>query len=165
MPPVWKRIDRDALSAFAQSLVRTPSLSTQEGDVAALLAEEMTRAGFDVDMDDMGNVIGRIGDGDGPILLFDGHMDTVDVGDIGCWSREPFAAEIERGTLYGRGASDMKGALAAMVYAGKAIVDSNARLAGSLYVVGVVQEEPCEGLAIGHVIEAQSLRPDWVVIG
>ena len=151
--------------AFAQSLVRTPSLSTQEGAVAALFAEEMASAGFSVTTDDMGNVIGRIGDGNGPILLYDGHMDTVDVGNAGCWSRDPFAGEVERGVLYGRGASDMKGALAAMVYAGKALVDSGTRVAGSLYVVGVVQEEPCEGLAFGHVIESGGIRPDWVVIG
>jgi putative selenium metabolism hydrolase len=87
------------------------------------------------------------------------------VGDVSAWSRDPYGAEIERGTLYGLGASDMKGALAAMVHAGKAIVDSGVQLDGELFVVGVVQEEPCEGAAMRHIVEVEGLRPDWVVLG
>ena len=126
----------------------------------------MRGAGYDeVTTDRLGNVIGRIGPGNGKKLLYDAHMDTVDVGDIDRWKRNPFGGEIEHGVLYGRGAVDMKGALAAMIYAGKAIVESGLRLAGDLYVVGVVQEEPCEGLAIRHLIEEERLRPDWVLLG
>ena len=161
-----KSIDRDSLAAFAQTLVRTPSVSTQEGEVAALVAEEMQEAGFDeVRVDRMGNVIGRIGPGRGKKLFFDAHMDTVDIGDADAWSRDPFGGEMAHGVLYGRGASDMKGALAAMVYAGKALRESGVRLDGDLYVAAVVQEEPCEGLAMRHIVEVEGLRPDWVVLG
>jgi len=161
-----KSIDRDSLAAFAQTLVRTPSVSTQEGEVAALVAEEMQEAGFDeVRVDRMGNVIGRIGPGRGKKLFFDAHMDTVDIGDADAWSRDPFGGEMAHGVLYGRGASDMKGALAAMVYAGKALRESGVRLDGDLYVASVVQEEPCEGLAMRHIVEVEGLRPDWVVLG
>jgi putative selenium metabolism hydrolase len=166
MALISKIIDRDALAAFAQQLVRTPSPSAQEGAIAALLADEMRKVGFgEVFTDQMGNVIGRIGPGHGKKLLYDGHMDTVDVGDPAAWEIDPYAGLIDQGVLYGRGAADMKGALAAMVYAGKALVDSGVQLQGDLYVVGVVQEEPCEGVAIGHVIEQDGIRPDMVVIG
>ena len=154
------------MRAFAQELIRVPSLSTEEGAVAVLMAEEMRRVGFsDVTVDRMGNVIGRIGPEKGRRLLYDAHMDTVGVGDINRWKRDPFGGEVHQGVLYGRGASDMKGAIAAMVYSGKAIIDSGVELTGGLYVVGVVQEEPCEGLAMRHVVEVGGVRPDWVVLG
>ncbi len=165
MAHLVKPIDTDGMNAFAQKLVQTPSISTREGEVAALTAEEMRRAGFAVTVDRMGNVIGRIGTGSGQRLLYDAHMDTVDVGDIRLWQREPFGGEIERGVLYGRGASDMKGALAAMVYAGKALLDAGIELTGDLYVVGVVQEEPCEGAALRHIVEEEGVVPTWVVLG
>ena len=163
-------VDDQSLTAFAQKLVRTPSLSAQEGQVAELVADEMRAAGFQVTVDALGNVIGYLGSetarsGGGPVLLYDAHMDTVDVGDAAGWERDPFGGQIEGGVLYGRGAADAKGALAAMVYAGKALIASGALLEGGLYVVAVVQEEPCEGLAIGRVIEGQGIRPKYVVIG
>jgi putative selenium metabolism hydrolase len=158
--------DRDALIGFFQDLVRIPSLSTQEGGVAQRLAEEMRQVGFaEVRTDRIGNVIGRIGPGSGPKLLYNGHMDTVDVTDPGLWPRDPYGAEIEKGVLYGLGACDMKGALAAMVYGVKALVDAGTQLRGDLYVVGVVQEEPCEGLAMRVLVEEEGLRPDFVVLG
>jgi putative selenium metabolism hydrolase len=159
-------IDQAALDSFAQRLVCTPSLSSAEGQVAALVAQEMREMGFEaVRIDRMGNCLGRVGSGEGPVLLYDAHMDTVDVGSPELWEREPFGGQIEGGVLYGRGACDMKGALAAMLYAGKALVDAQAALKGTLYLACVVQEEPCEGLAIGHVIEEGDVRPAWVVIG
>jgi len=161
-----RSIDRESLTAFARKLVRTPSLSTQEAEVATLVAEEMHRVGFhQVTVDRMGNVIGRIGRNAGKKLLYDAHMDTVGVADPATWKRHPYDGDIHKGVLYGLGACDMKGALAAMVYAGKAIVDRGIQLDGDLYVVGVVQEEPCEGAAIRHVVETEGLQPDWVVLG
>ncbi|MGD2039796.1 MAG: YgeY family selenium metabolism-linked hydrolase [Anaerolineae bacterium] len=158
--------DAEALAHFLQELVRIPSLSTQEGAVAARLAEEMRRVGFaEVWTDRVGNVVGRIGPGNGAKLLFDGHMDTVDVGDPSRWPHRPYDAVIKDGILFGRGACDMKGGLAAMVYAAKILLDTGVQLAGDLYVVGVVQEEPCEGLAIRHLVEEGGIRPDFIVLG
>lgn len=158
--------DFKAMTTFLQNLVRTPSLSTQESAVAACLAEEMRRAGItDVRTDRIGNVIGRIGAGGGKKLIYNGHMDTVGVGDPAAWERDPFAAEIQDGILYGRGTADMKGALAAMVYAAKMLLEANASLRGDLYIVGVVQEEPCEGLAMRTLVEEEGLGPDWVLLG
>ena len=151
---------------FLQELVRIPSLSTHEEAVASRLADEMRRVGFsEVWTDRVGNVVGRVGAGSGPKLLFDGHMDVVDVGDPSRWPHPPYEGVIENGVLYGRGACDMKGGLAAMVYAVEALQDAGVQLAGDLYVVAVVQEEPCEGLAVQALVEKEGIRPDYVVLG
>ncbi len=161
-----RHVDRESLVALAQALVSTESLSGHEEQVAALVAEAMHRAGFDeVRVDALGNVVGRLGDGQGKRLLYDAHMDTVGAGDRANWARDPYGGEIEAGVLYGRGACDMKGALAAMIHGVSALADGHTRLGGTLYVAAVVQEEPCEGAAVRHLIETEGLRPDWVVLG
>jgi putative selenium metabolism hydrolase len=158
--------DVASLTTFLQDLVRIPSPSTQEGAVAARLAEEMRGVGIhDVWVDRIGNVVGRIGAGSGKKLLYNGHMDTVGVSDTASWRHDPFGGEIESGLLYGRGAVDMKGALAAMVYAVRLLLEARVLLQGDLYLAGVVQEEPCEGLAMRILVEEEGLRPDWVVLG
>jgi putative selenium metabolism hydrolase len=157
--------DRQALPSFLQDLVRIPSFSCQEKEVAERLAAEMRAVGFDeVWTDRIGNVVGRIGPGTGPRLLYNGHMDTVGVGDPAAWTHDPFGAEIENRVLYGRGAADMKGPLASLIYGAKALKASGLRLAGDLYVVGVVQEEPCEGYAVRVLVEEGGIRPDWVIL-
>ena len=151
--------------ALAQDLVRLPSPSGQEEKVAQRLAEEMERLGFDrVWMDPVGNVIGQVGTGRPPILVFNGHMDTVGVGDPHAWHHDPFAGDIVDGYLYGRGAVDMKGPLAAMVY-GARLAREQGNLGGTLYVVGVVQEEPREGTAMKALVEEEGMLPDFVVLG
>ena len=82
------RSDQEALTAFARELVRIPSPSTQEEEVALRLAQEMRKVGFaEVFTDRIGNVVGRIGPGRGLKLLYDGHMDTVGIGDRTAWRR------------------------------------------------------------------------------
>lgn len=160
------RQDQQNLITFLRDLVAIPSFSGDEKGAAERLKQEMERLGFDaVWIDRVGNVVGRIGPGRGPKLLFDGHLDTVGIGDPRTWSRDPFAAQIEDGVLYGRGACDMKGALASMVYGAALLKRSGLPLAGDLYVVGVVQEEPCEGHAVRLLIEGEGIRPDWVILG
>ena len=157
--------DRQALTSFLQDMVRIPSPSSQEGAMAERLAAEMRAVGFDeVWTDRVGNVVGRIGPGSGPRLLYDGHMDVVGVGDPAAWTHAPFGADIQNGVLYGRGATDMKGPLASLVYGAKLLKDSGVNLAGDLFVVGVVQEEPCEGYAMRVLVEEEGVRPDWVVL-
>ncbi len=158
--------DRLAMTAFLRDLVRIPSFSTQEKAVAERLAAEMDQVGFrDVRVDRIGNVVGRIGAGTGHILLYNGHMDVVGPGDLATWQHDPFGAEVSGDTLYGRGAADMKGALAAMVYGSKALLDQGIHLHGELYLAGVVQEEPCEGLGMRVMIEEEGLIPEHVVLG
>ena len=158
--------DTQAMIAFLQDMVRIPSFSTQESQMAERLAAEMQKVGFrDVRTDAIGNVVGHIGNGPGPVLLYNGHMDTVGVGDASTWRHGPLDAEIADGVLIGRGSSDMKGALAAMVYGAKNLLDRDTPLSGELYVVGVVQEEPCEGLGMRVLMQEEKLFPDFVLLG
>lgn len=157
--------ERQALLVFLRALVRTPSLSGQEGAVAALIMEEMRRLGYDeVWMDRAGNVLGRIGVGSGPVLMFDSHMDTVDVTEPEAWRIDPFAAVVQDGNLYGVGSCDMKGGLAATVYGAAALVRQRERLSGSVFVACVGLEEPSEGTGTRALFEESGLNPDWVVI-
>src|SRR5262245_247907 len=112
-------MDTDRLIRFTQSLVQHPSLSGEERAVSKRIEDEMRALGFDaVTVDENGSVVGIVeGAHSGKTLIFDAHTDTVGVAPGVPWQHDPFAAQIESGAIYGRGAADMKGALAAMVYA------------------------------------------------
>ncbi|MBN1933707.1 MAG: YgeY family selenium metabolism-linked hydrolase [Anaerolineae bacterium] len=160
--------DRNNLIIFLRDLVRISSPSSQEEAVAARIAEEMRRVGFDeVWVDEVGNVVGRIGSEtprrEDSTLLMESHIDTVGIGDPASWDYDPFEGKLEDGYIYGRGASDDKQGLAAMVYGAKLLLDAGVKLNGTLYVAGIVQEEDCDGYAAGLLCEA--LRPDAVIIG
>ena len=158
--------DVQAMTAFLQDMIRIPSYSTHEKELAERLAAEMEKVGFrDVRIDRIGNVVGRIGIGSGPVLLYGSHMDVIGVGDASKWKHDPFGAELDDGILYGRGAVDMKGAIAAMVYGAKALLARDVPLRGELYLAGTVQEEPCEGLGMKVLIEEEGLIPDYVLLG
>ncbi len=160
--------DQNELVEFLQDIIRTPSLSGQEDRVATRIAAAMRRAGFrEVFTDRIGNVVGRMGKEGGPVLMYDGHMDTVGISDRSAWVHDPFGADIVDGVLYGRGACDMKSALAAMIWGAKLLhaAGIDQQLDGELVLAAVVQEEPCEGLAARVLIEEEALRPDWVVLG
>lgn len=158
--------DQKALTRFLQELVMIPSPSGQEGSLAQRIAEEMENLSFpEVRIDKVGNVIGKIGSGKKPTLLLDGHMDTVDAGDISRWTHAPYGGEIEGGFLYGLGASDMKGGLASMVYGLGALLRAGVEIPGTVYFVGVVQEEPSEGTALKIFLEEEGIKPDYAIIG
>jgi len=145
--------DRDTLIGFLQDLVHTPSPSTQEVGVAQRLVAEMQQVGFaEITTDRIGNVIGRVGSGRGPKLLYNGHMDTVGVTDPGLWPRDPYGAEIEKGVLYGLGACDMKGGLCCAIYAAKAILDAGVQLKGELTIESVIGEEDGGAGALAAVL-------------
>ncbi len=147
---------------FTQSIIATHSLSGQEEAVARLIAEKMRQLHYDsVEIDEWGNVIGtRKGAHPGPCVLFDAHMDVVPVTNPEDWSSDPFAAEIRDGKIWGRGASDMKGPLAALVIAlGHVPTD---QFNGALIVSTSVGEEVHEGAALSKVIDR--VKPDGVVI-
>lgn len=145
-------------------LVRIKSLSTGEKEVAAELARQMREAGFDeVRLDGLGNVIGRIGNGN-RILAFDGHIDTVDTGNLANWSFDPFSGEIRDGYVHGRGTVDQKGGPAAFVTAGRIMKELGFNRDLTLLFTGSVIEEDCDGLCWKYLVEEEKVRPDFVVI-
>jgi putative selenium metabolism hydrolase len=156
-------MDTDRLIAFTQELVRLPSLSGEEQHVAARVQAEMTALGFDrVWQDANGSVVGVIaGARPGKTILFDAHTDTVGISPGAPWGHDPFGAVIEEGAIYGRGAADMKGALAAMIHAAAAL--DRRTLAGRVVVSASTLEEVLEGVALRAVMDAT--QPDFVVIG
>jgi putative selenium metabolism hydrolase len=144
---------RDDVTRFLRDIIAIPSPSCGEREVAERVVEEMKALGYvEAFIDDMGNAIGRIGNG-GTKLVFDAHMDTVGVGDPAAWPHDPYEGKLDDGIVYGRGASDNKGAVAAQVYAGRLLKDRQLDGADvTVYVVGTVMEEDCDGLALGHVL-------------
>lgn len=152
--------------SLCQKLIQNKSYSGDESGVVELLSKTMTEFGFDhVKVDRYGNVIGCIkGNRPGKKLLFDGHIDTVPVTDDTQWTFPPFAGVIDDEKIYGRGASDMKGAVAAFVCAASNFAkDTQKDFAGEIYVAGVVHEECFEGIAAREI--SKFVEPDYVVIG
>ncbi len=164
------KIDEDGLIDFTRKLIQTPSPSMREEDAANLVAEKMREIGFDaVKMDPIHNVTGALyGDDPAPELIFNGHMDHVPPGDM----PEPYSGQIADGSKYGvmgrviegRGACDMKGALASMIYGAKALVDSGVRLNKTFVMTAVVREEMAKGEGIKALLE-QGLKGKMAVSG
>jgi|YelNatPaOPRAMG01_1025707.scaffolds.fasta_scaffold05708_10 putative selenium metabolism hydrolase len=162
---------KDELIAFLREMIKTPSLSGHEKDVAELMAEKMREVGFDkIQIDEFNDVIGIIkGEGTGENVLFNGHLDHVPPGDM----EDPFSGKIMNGSkfgldgkvIYGRGACDMKGALAAMVMAGATLKEINVKTKGDIYITASVMEEKGGSLGTKAIIERKDIQPKIAVIG
>lgn len=153
-----------AAQSILEQLVRIPSATGHEQAIAHAFAGRCEEAGLEVETQEVEpgrlNVIARWRVGRRPRLLLTGHLDTVPVGEG--WTRDPFGAEVAGGRLYGRGACDMKGGLAAML---GAIVDLRARgaePAGDVVLAAVVGEE--EDSAGTRALIAGGVAADWAVL-
>lgn len=147
-------------------LIQAKSYSGEEREVVGVIEREMRRLGYDeVTVDAYGNVIGCLrGRRPGPRVLLDGHIDTVPVQEPERWSFDPFGGEIRDDRVCGRGASDMKGAVAAMICAAAAYAqECDHDFPGEIYVAGVVYEELYEGVSARRI--SQFVHPDYVIIG
>lgn len=153
------------LTKFLVDIVSIPSLSAEEGAVVARIAEEMRRIGYDeVKIDGLGNVIGRIGDGP-RVIAFDGHIDTVDVGNRGLWTFDPHEAHVRDGRVWGRGTADQKGGFASAVYGMRILKELGVDTSEyTLLVTGTVMEEDCDGLCWNYLIEEEGLKPEVAVL-
>ncbi len=149
--------------AFAQDLVRIPSPSGGERDVADRVLREMEELGFqEVRADGLGNVIGTVrGRVPGPTIMLNCHMDVVAEGDADEWEYPPFDAVVADGHLHGRGAMDIKGPLALQTYAAAALGDA---AIGDLVVAHTVYEER-GGWGMELLLSSGEVRPHAVVIG
>ncbi len=145
-------------------LVKHKSLSQQEKSVVEEFKLMLEEAGFDeVRIDGLGNVIGRIGNGE-KIIAIDGHIDVVDIGNINNWEFDPLGGEIKDGYVCGRGSADQKGGLAAAVTAGRMLKESGMPDDITLLVTGTVMEEDSDGLCWKYLIEEENIRPDAVIL-
>lgn len=150
---------------LCQDLVQIPSYSGQENKVAETIKTYAKHHKFDdVITDELGNVMLVMnGDQEGPTILFDGHIDTVTVQKEN-WTVDPFSGEIKDGKIYGRGTSDMKGAVSAMISAAINFAEeTNKSFPGKIVVSCSVHEECFEGVATRMVNDI--IKPDYVVIG
>ncbi len=144
-------------------LVKIKSLSMGEKDVQHELRRQMEEAGFDeVKFDGLGNVIGRIGNGS-KVLAIDAHMDTVDVGNLKNWEKDPFSGEIDDEFVYGRGTVDQEGGAASFVTAGRILKELAFDRDLTILFVGSVMEEDCDGLCWNYLIEEEGIKPDFVI--
>ncbi len=155
---------QNELIEFAQDLVRIKSLSGQEGEVIKFIEQKMLVLGYDeVTIDAMGNLLGKIGNGE-KAILFDSHVDIVDVTDEEKWDLPPFCGEIVDGYLYGRGSVDMKSGAAASIYAALLAKQLGFTKGKTVYVSCSVFEEDCDGENLKHLFGELDLRPEYVVI-
>lgn len=146
---------------LARDMVRAFSPSGRESSATDVLAAACRDLGFDrVELDGAGNVVATIHRGDGPVVMLNGHVDTVPLGDEAQWPVPPLSGEIRDGRLWGRGSVDMKGSLACMAVAAADAAERG--FAGTVVVAGVVQEE-VGGLGARWLAERQPA--DVVILG
>jgi succinyl-diaminopimelate desuccinylase len=147
-------VDAQAVLDLAGALVRLRTVNDPDADVveqpaAELIAAEMRSYGWQVTVDEVApgrpNVVGVVdGDGPGRTLMFEGHTDVVTEGDPGAWSFDPYAGDLVDGMLRGRGSADMKGGVAAMLHAARAVQRQGFR--GRIIVAALADEE---GMMLG----------------
>ncbi|GAB4123400.1 MAG: M20 family metallopeptidase [Roseiflexaceae bacterium] len=165
MNPAQHLLDREELFGFLATLIRTPSVflpgveGANEAAVAQIIVDQLRAWGLDPLVEEVApgrpNIVCDLigSQGDGPLLLFEGHTDVVTPGDRAQWRYDPFGAEVVDGRMYGRGSADMKGGLAAMIYALRALQLAGAPFCGRIRLLIPVDEE---GLMIGikHMVAA-----------
>lgn len=163
---------------FCKKIIKVPSLSGQEGDVAKLFEEEMKSLGYDeVFTDEWGNVTGIVrGTKPGPTIMYNGHMDAVSPGEIEAWEGyDPYGAEIDQAVMYnpftkedektevihGRGSGDLKCNLASQLYAGGVLAKMKSEgmeMVGNFLLAAVVLEE--NGEMMGTIKLCEETLPE-----
>ncbi|MGP1588353.1 MAG: YgeY family selenium metabolism-linked hydrolase [Oribacterium sp.] len=155
---------RTDMTAFLRAIVRNPGESAEEAAHVETIRREMEKVGFDeVKVDPQGNVMGFIGSGE-TLIAFDGHIDTVGIGNRDNWSFDPYEGYENETEIGGRGVSDQLGGTVSAVYAAKimkelGLLDKKYRI----MVVGTVQEEDCDGLCWEYICKEDKIRPEFVI--
>jgi acetylornithine deacetylase/succinyl-diaminopimelate desuccinylase-like protein len=157
--PDWIIKERENIIEFLKELIKTPSLSGQEKEIAELIQRKMVELGYTVHVDDMGNVIGIIGKGRHTVL-FDSHMDHISPGTLNNWKFPPYSGKIIDKEMYGRGVVDMKGAVASLIYGCANSKDDVKKI-----LACVVHEETNEGVATRKIIDEYNGKIDSCVLG
>ncbi|MCD8351869.1 MAG: YgeY family selenium metabolism-linked hydrolase [Planctomycetaceae bacterium] len=156
---------KDDMTKFLRAMVRIPGESAGEKGKIECAAAEMRKLGFDkVEIDPMGNLLGYMGTGK-TLIAFDGHIDTVGIGNKDNWTFDPYEGYENDEEIGGRGTSDQEGGIVSAVYGAKIMKDLG--LLSDKYtalVTATVQEEDCDGLCWQYIINEDKVRPEFVVI-
>lgn len=154
---------------LTQQLIRRPSLSPDDAGCQALLIDRLEAIGFQIEMMNSGDTQNFWATrGQGETLAFAGHTDVVPAGDVSRWINPPFEPAIRDGMLFGRGAADMKGSLAAMVVAAERFVQANPHHKGRLAFLITSDEEASAANGTVKVVEclmARNERLDYCLVG
>lgn len=156
--------------ALARELIRRPSITPADAGCQAHIAGLLSEAGFHCESLPFGEVdnLWAVHGTAGPLFVFAGHTDVVPVGEETDWQHPPFAAEVADGVLWGRGAADMKGGLAAMICAGLDFVTARPDHPGRIGFLITSDEEGPARDGTKRVIETLTERDeqiDWCVVG
>lgn len=169
---VLATIDQNETIALLQDLIRDSASVNPPGDVREsirICQEKLAAEGFETeligDTDIIPNLVATLRRGDGPVLLFNAHVDVVPTGTVEAWSHPPFAAEIADGRVYGRGAGDDKASVTAQVMGAIALARSGVPFSGTLIVNVVGDEETGGRHGAKFVAEHISTRPDFAIVG
>jgi succinyl-diaminopimelate desuccinylase len=159
-----------AVLELAKSLIQRASVTPDDAGCQDFLAERLATLGFRVEpMNTHGvhNLYARRGSAS-PLLVFAGHTDVVPAGPREAWQSDPFQPQVRDGYLYGRGAADMKGSLAAMLVAIERFIDRHPHHRGSLGLIITSDEEGPARHGTRHVVEELQARNeliDWCLVG
>ena len=156
---------------LTRDLIARPSVTPDDAGCQQLVAERLGRAGFACERLRFGavdNLWATHGGGDGPVLVLLGHTDVVTPGPRDAWASDPFAPEVRDGVLFGRGAADMKGSVAAFVVALERFVAVNQDHAGTVALLLTSDEEgdAVDGVRrVAELFRERGQRIDWCITG
>jgi succinyl-diaminopimelate desuccinylase len=155
---------------LAQKLIRYPSVTPEADDIIQYLVQLLTPLGFKCQVMDfqsegrpkVANLFARYGTA-GPHICYAGHVDVVPIGNAQGWTHPPFAGEVHNGTLYGRGAADMKGSIAAFIAAFAAV---SVQGSVSLLITGDEEGDAVDGtVRMLHELQKQEQIPSYCLVG
>lgn len=155
---------------LARDLISRPSVTPEDAGCQQMMADYLSRLGFSIEpmvFNDTTNLWARRGS-EGPLFCFAGHTDVVPPGPLDKWDTPPFEPTIRDGLLYGRGAADMKGSLAAMLVAVERFVTSNPQHQGSIaFLITSDEEGPfINGTPkVVETLEARNEKITWCLVG
>src|SRR5690606_17108685 len=156
---------------LAKELILRPSITPDDAGCQPLIAERLRRAGFACEsmrFGEVDNLWATHGGGDGPVLVLLGHTDVVPPGPREAWSSDPFVPEVRDGLLYGRGAADMKGSVAAFVVALERFVAAHPRHPGTVALLLTSDEagDAIDGVRkVASASRERGPRIDWCITG
>ena len=166
---IKSKIKEEEITNLAQELIKIPSDETAgEKEVCEYLESYLKSLGMKVRLQEVlpnrPNIIAEvIGDEVGKSIMFNGHVDTVPIGDIKKWSMDPYSAIIKDSKLFGRGSTDMKGSIASMIIAMKFIMNNVKKFNGKIIFTGVMAEETT-GLGTQKIVE-ENIKADMALVG